>query len=130
MFRLRSLHSQNGNVVIELVFSITLMAAIALPAVTALATVVTARNYAENAAVQLARTWTISTIAERNQAVSDVRNSLMLKSPYPLTLSYKCVPGCQSPKAVIGVTSKIATGISWVGVLQFNYELESNAYAP
>ena len=121
---------QNGNVVIELVFSVTLMAAIAVPAVTALAAVVTARNYAENAAVSLARTWTISTVTERDQAVSDVRASLIRQSPYPLTLLTKCIPECQSPGAVIEVTSRIATGIAWIGVLQFTYDLESNQYAP
>jgi hypothetical protein len=130
MIRFSSLRSRNGNVVIELVFSITLMAAIAVPAITALATVVTARNYAENAAVSLARTWTISTVTERDQAILDMRNGLILKSPYPLTLSTKCVPDCQSSGAVIEVTSRIVTSIPWIGIMQFKYELEANKYAP
>ena len=116
--------------VIELVFSITLMAAIAVPAISSLAVVITARNYAENSAVQLARTWTISTISERDQAVAEVRKSLIQGSPYPLTLSSRCIPDCQRPGGIVEITSRISTGIAWIGALEFTYELESNKYAP
>jgi hypothetical protein len=106
------------------------MAAIALPAMTTLATVIAARNYATNAAMQLARTWTISTINERGLAVQEMKSSLIARSAFPLTLNTSCNPDCEMPGAEIDVKATISTGVPWIGRIEVHQKMEMNRYAP
>lgn len=127
---LQRLSDTQGNVIVELVFSVTLMSAIALPAMTTLATVISARNYATNAAMQLARTWTISTVNERGLAIQEVKSSLIAMSPFPLTLTASCAPDCETPGAELDVKSTITTGVPWIGRIEVHQKMEMNRYAP
>lgn len=130
VFAFIRLRNADGNVVLELIFSITLMSAIALPAITSLATVINARDYATSASMQLARTWTISTVNERDLAVAQMQQSLIAQAPYPMTISTTCTPDCEAIGATVTVTSRIATGVAWIGRIAVRQSLEMNRYAP
>ena len=106
------------------------MSAIALPAITSLATVSQARDYATSSSMQVARTWTISTINERDLAVAEMKQSLISKAPFPMKIATTCTPDCESIGATVSVTSSISTGVPWIGKIEVTQSLDMNRYAP
>ena len=118
--------SDDGNVVIEFVLSVSLFGSVLFPAVNSVASIAAAYRIAENSIAVVARTWTVTEASMRSTVITNLRSELVRNSSMPLRLSVTCTPSCSAALATVVVTGWVDTGV--IGEVKSVYRLERDRY--
>lgn len=114
----------------ELVLGVTGFAVILVPAVSALAQVASARAAADDAALSVARAWSIPDSALRWQTATGAAAWLERRSVRRLRILVRCDVDCANPAATAVITASVATGLRYPAVVSSVRRMQGDRYAP
>ena len=123
-----SVRDEAGNVVIEMVLAVTLFGGVLWPAVGAVSSLAAAYRQGEDAAVTIARTWTVTDATARPTVISSLRSRLVSRGARPMTLNVTCLPSCDDLNAEVRVTATVTTGVIGFPKVTSSYRLARDAH--
>jgi hypothetical protein len=124
---MKVLYQESGNVVIETVFAILIFGGVLIPASVSLVQFASLNQQLQDTAFVVARAWSKSELDAQTQVIEEISRWYERNRGFKVT--YKCVPACNQPQALVKVTVKRETGIAFLPTIIKSASLERNFYA-
>ena len=124
---MKVLNQESGNVVLETVFAILIFGGVLIPASVSLVQFASLSQQLQDTAFVVARAWSKSDLDAQTQVVEEMSRWYERHRGFKVT--YKCVPACNQPQALIKVTVKKETGLAFLPTIIKSASLERNFYA-
>lgn len=124
---MKVLYQESGNIVIETVFAILIFGGVLIPASVSLVQFASLNQQLQDTAFVVARAWSKSELDAQTQVIEEISRWYERNRGFKVT--YKCVPACNQPQALVKVTVKRETGIAFLPTIIKSASLERNFYA-
>jgi hypothetical protein len=124
---MKVLYQESGNVILETVFAILIFGGVLIPASVSLVQFASLNQQLQDTAFVVARAWSKSDMGAQTQVVEEMSRWYERHRGFKVT--YKCVPACNQPQALVKVTVKKETGIAFLPTIIKTSSLERNFYA-
>jgi hypothetical protein len=124
---MKVLYQESGNVILETVFAILIFGGVLIPASVSLVQFASLNQQLQDTAFVVARAWSKSDMGVQTQVVEEMSRWYERQRGFKVT--YKCVPACNQPQALVKVTVKKETGIAFLPTIIKSASLERNFYA-